>query len=46
MGKQVFVADLKSHFATIERLVENESVVLHHVLASIPQVRRVLIIFY
>ena len=34
----VFQADMRSHFGVIERLVEDESVLLHHVLSIIPKV--------
>jgi hypothetical protein len=34
----VFQADTKSHFTAVERLIEDESVLLHHLLAMVPKV--------
>ena len=34
----VFQADMRSHFGVIERLVEDESVLLHHILSIVPKV--------
>ena len=34
----VFQADVRSHFGVVERLIEDESVVLHHVLSLVPKV--------
>ena len=34
----VFQADVRSHFGVVERLIEDESVVLHHVLSLVPRV--------
>ena len=30
--------DTKSHFTAVERLIEDESVLLHHLLAMVPKV--------
>ena len=37
--KDIFQADVRSHFGVIERLIEDESVVLHHVLSLVPKER-------
>ena len=34
----VFQADMRSHFGVVERLVEDESVLLHHILSIVPKV--------
>ena len=34
----VFQPDVRSHFGVVERLIEDESVVLHHVLSLVPRV--------
>ena len=34
----VFQADVRSHFGVVERLIEDESVLLHHVLSLVPRV--------
>ena len=39
----VFQADRRTHFGVVERLIEEESVLLHHVLAIVPKVTTVLI---
>ncbi|XP_023344731.1 uncharacterized protein LOC111713966 [Eurytemora carolleeae] len=36
--KEVFIVDMKTHFRLMEQLVENESIILHHVLSCLPQV--------
>lgn len=34
----VFTPDIRTHIDCLERVVENESVTLHHILHAIPQV--------
>ena len=34
----VFQADVRTHFGVIERLIEDESVLLHHILSLLPKV--------
>ena len=36
--KDVFNADVRTHFGVIERLIEDESVLLHHILSMVPKV--------
>ena len=36
--KDVFNADVRTHFGVVERLIEDESVVLHHILTMVPKV--------
>ena len=36
----MFQADRRTHFGVVERLIEEESVLLHHVLAIVPKVTR------
>ena len=45
MGEKpnVFQADRRTHFGVVERLIEEESVLLHHVLAIVPKVTTVFI---
>ena len=34
----VFQADVRSHFGVVERMIEDESVLLHHILSLVPKV--------
>ena len=34
----VFLADVRTHFSAVERLIEDESVLLHHILSLVPKV--------
>ena len=34
----VFQADIRTHFSAVERLIEDESVLLHHILSLVPKV--------
>ena len=34
----MFSADIRTHFGVIERLIEDESVLLHHILSLLPKI--------